>query len=130
VGFVSAILLTLVGSVIQSTASFRAQSVQIGSLRAMGLSGGTVGMYLLSSQGIAALGGIAGGTLIGLGTTKLFLSLFDFSGGLPPYLVRVAWDDITLVYSLFAAVLFGVTVITTALLSRQQISTLVKIGDA
>ncbi len=129
VGFVSAILLTLVGSVIQSTASFRAQSVQIGSLRAMGLSGGAVGTYFLSSQGIAAVGGIAGGTGIGLATTLLFLPLLDFSGGLPPYLLRVAWDDIRLVYSLFAAVLLGVTVITTALLSRQQVSALVKMGD-
>jgi putative ABC transport system permease protein len=129
VGFVSAILLTLVGSVIQSTASFRTQAVQLGSLRAMGLGGGAVGTYLLSSQGIAALGGIAGGTLIGMATTLLFLPLLDFSGGLPPYLVRVAWGDITLVYSLFAAVLFGVTVLTTALLSRQQISALVKLGD-
>jgi putative ABC transport system permease protein len=129
VGFVSAILLTLVGSVIQSTASFRAQSVQLGSLRAMGLNGGAVGTYLLSSQGIAALGGIAGGTVIGMGTTLLFLPLLDFSGGLPPYLVRVAWDDIVVVYSLFALVLFAVTVTTTALLSRQQISALVKLGD-
>ncbi len=129
VGFVSAIFLTLVGSVIQSTASFKAQAIQIGSLRAMGLSSGAVGTYFLSSQGIAALGGIAGGTMIGLGTTLLFLPLLDFSGGLPPYLVRVAWSDITLVYSLFAAVLFGVTVITTMVLSRQQVSTLVKIGD-
>ncbi|MBN2303431.1 MAG: hypothetical protein JXQ72_03075 [Anaerolineae bacterium] len=130
VGFVSAILLTLVGSVIQSTASFRTQAVQLGSLRAMGLSGGAVGTYLLSSQGIAALGGIAGGTVIGMATTLLFLPLLDFSGGLPPYLVRVAWGDITLVYSVFAAVLFCVTVTTTALLSRQQVSTLVKLGDA
>jgi len=52
------------------------------------------------------------------------------SGGLPPYLVRVAWGDITLVYSIFAAVLFGVTVLTTMFLSRQQVSTLVKLGDA
>jgi putative ABC transport system permease protein len=130
VGFVSAILLTLVGSVIQSTASFRSQAMQLGSLRAMGLSGGAVGTYFLSSQGIAAVGGILGGTGIGMATTLLFLPLLDFSGGLPPYLVRVAWDDITLVYSLFAAVLLGVTVITTLLLSRQQISALVKIGDA
>jgi putative ABC transport system permease protein len=130
VGFVSAILLALVGSVIQNTASFRTQAVQLGSLRAMGLSGGAVGTYLLSSQGIAALGGIAGGTLIGISTTLLFLPLMDFSGGLPPYLVRVAWGEITLVYSLFAAVLFGVTVSTTALLSRQQVSTMVKLGDA
>jgi len=130
VGFVSAILLTLVGSVIQSTASFRAQAVQLGSLRAMGLGGMAVAIYLLLAQGIAALGGILGGTLIGMGTTLLFLPLMDFSGGLPPYLVRVAWDDITLVYSVFALVLFGVTVLTTMFLSRQQVSTLVKLGDA
>lgn len=130
VGFVSAILLTLVGSVIQSTASFREQSVQIGSLRAMGLGGGAVGFYLLFSQGIAALGGIAGGTAIGTVTTLLFLPLLDFSGGLPPYLVRVAWGQIILVYSVFAAVLFGVTVLTTAFLGRERISTLVKLGDA
>jgi putative ABC transport system permease protein len=130
VGFVSAILLTLVGSVIQSTASFRAQAIQLGSLRAMGLGGMAVATYLLLAQGIAALGGILGGTAIGMVTTLLFLPLLDFSGGLPPYLVRVAWGDITLVYSIFAAVLFGVTVLTTMFLSRQQVSTLVKLGDA
>lgn len=130
IGFVSAIALTLVGSVIQSTASFRTQSIQIGSLRAMGLGGGAVAMYLLFSQGIAAIGGVLGGTFIGITTTNLYLPLLDFSGGLPPYLVRVAWDDITLVYSLFAAVLFVVTLLTTAMLGRQTVSTLVKLGDA
>ncbi|NLX11098.1 MAG: hypothetical protein GXY36_15735 [Chloroflexi bacterium] len=130
VGFVSAILLTLVGSVIQSTASFRAQAVQLGSLRAMGLGGLAVAAYSLLTQGISAVGGIAGGTLIGTATTLLFLPLFDFSGGLPPYLVRVAWDNIVLVYSIFAGVLFGVTVLTTLVLSRQRIATLVKLGDA
>ncbi|MBI5960547.1 MAG: ABC transporter permease, partial [Chloroflexi bacterium] len=52
VGFVSSILLALVGSVIQNTASFRSQAVRLGSLRAMGLSQGAVGTYLLSSQGL------------------------------------------------------------------------------
>jgi putative ABC transport system permease protein len=89
-----------------------------------------VAAYLLFAQGLAALGGIAGGTLIGMATTLLFLPLLDFSGGLPPYLVRVAWGDITLVYSVFATVLFGVTVLTTLFLSRQHVSTLVKLGDA
>ncbi len=130
IGFVSAIVLTLVGSVIQSTASFRAQSLQIGSLRAMGLGGSAVASYLLFSQGIAAIGGVVGGTFIGVVTTNLYLPLLDFSGGLPPYLVRVAWDDITLVYSLFAVVLFSVTLLTTAMLGRQTVSTLVKLGDA
>src|SRR5690606_29172697 len=43
IGFVAAIALTLVMAVIQTTASFRAQAVQIGALRAMGLGGGAVG---------------------------------------------------------------------------------------
>ncbi|MBZ0321263.1 MAG: hypothetical protein K8L91_32915 [Anaerolineae bacterium] len=130
VGFVSSIVLTLVGSIIQSTASFRAQALQLGSLRAMGLSGGAVGEYLIFAQGIASSGGVIGGTLIGTATTLLFLPLLDFSGGLPPYLIRVAWDEITLVYGVFAGILIIVTLMTTILLSREHLSALVKLGDA
>ncbi|GIK63637.1 MAG: hypothetical protein BroJett018_14310 [Chloroflexota bacterium] len=130
VGFVSSIVLTLVGSIIQSTASFRAQALQLGSLRAMGLGGGAVGEYLIFAQGIASSGGVIGGTLIGTATTLLFLPLLDFSGGLPPYLIRVAWDEITLVYGVFAGILIIVTLMTTVLLSREHLSALVKLGDA
>jgi putative ABC transport system permease protein len=129
IGFVAAILLALVGSVIQNTASFKAQAVQIGSLRAMGLASSSVSTYLIATQGIAALGSIAGGTLIGVGTTLLFLPLMDFSGGLPPYLIQVAWLDIAGVYGLFAAALVAVMLSTTILLGREQVSTLVKLGD-
>ncbi|MHB8629261.1 MAG: ABC transporter permease family protein [Aggregatilineales bacterium] len=130
VGFIASIVLTLVGTVIQSTASFRAQMVQIGALRAMGLRSLSVGVYLILSQGLATLGGIGGGTLIGALSTLLFLPLLDFSGGLPPYLVRVAWNNILSVYLVFAGVLFGVTLLTTVLLSRQQLSTIVKLGES
>jgi putative ABC transport system permease protein len=130
VGFVASILLTLVSAVIQITASFRAQAAQLGSLRAMGLGSLTVGAYLVLLQGIAATSGILSGTSIGVATTLLFLPLLDFSGGLPPYLVRVAWDDITRVYTIFAAVLFGVTLATTLLLGRERLTTIVKLGDA
>ena len=129
IGFVAAIVLALVGSVIQSTASFQAQAVQIGSLRAMGLGSSSVSTYLISTQGIAALGSIAGGTLIGVGTTLLFLPLMDFSGGLPPYLIQVAWLQIASVYALFAGALMTVMISTTILLGREQVSTLVKLGD-
>lgn len=130
IGFVAAIALALVGSVIQSTASFRAQAVQIGSLRAMGLGSAAVNTYLIATQGIAALGSILGGTLIGVGTTLLFLPLMDFSGGLPPYLIQVAWLEIAGVYTLFAGALIIVMFSTTILLGREQVSKLVKLGDA
>jgi len=129
VGFVASIVLTLVGTIIQNTVSFRAQSIQLGSLRAMGLKGVAVGFYLIFVQGISAISGIAGGTSIGILTTLLFLPLLDFSGGLPPYLVRVAWGQIIIVYAVFAGVLFSVTLITTFVVSRARLATVVKLGD-
>jgi putative ABC transport system permease protein len=129
VGFVASIALTLIGSVIQSVASFRAQSAQLGSLRAMGLGRFSMSFYIIVLQGLVAISGIVSGTAIGIGTTLLFLPLLDFSGGLPPYLVRVAWDEITLVYLVFAGVLFVVTLMLSLLLSREQLAAAVKIGD-
>ncbi len=130
VGFIASILLTLVGSIIQNAASFKAQSMQLGTLRAMGLGSFAVGKYLILSQGLAVTSGILGGTGIGAITTLLFLPLLDFSGKLPPYLVRVAWNDIFVVYVVFAGVLFVVTLFTTVLLSRERLSTIIKLGDS
>jgi putative ABC transport system permease protein len=129
VGFVASILLTLVGNIIQSAASFKAQATQLGSLRAMGLGGFAVAVYLTLSQGLAVVSGILGGTLIGAATTLLYLPLLDFSGGLPPYLVRVAWLDIIAVYAVFAGVLFVVTLYTTILMGRERVSAMLKLGD-
>lgn len=130
IGFLASILLTLVSAIVQSTSAFRAQSAQLGSLRAMGLGGLSVGMYLVLLQGMAAAAGILSGTSIGLATTLLFLPLLDFSDGLPPYFVRVAWNDIALVYIVFASLLFIVTLTTTLVMSRERLSTVVKLGDA
>jgi putative ABC transport system permease protein len=129
VGFVASITLTLIAAIIQSTASFRAQSTQLGALRAMGMRGTSVAVYVIVLQGLSALSGIMSGTTIGVVTTLLFLPLLDFSGGLPPYMVRVAWDNIFLVYTAFAGVLLTVTLITTLFLSRQQASNIVRLGE-
>ncbi|HLV35782.1 MAG TPA: hypothetical protein VKY59_11735, partial [Spirillospora sp.] len=130
VGFIASITLTIISAIIQSTASFRAQVTQLGSLRAMGLGGLSVAGYLITLQGMIAGSGILSGTSIGLATTLLFLPLLDFSGGLPPYLVRVAWNDIALVYGVFAGVLLVVTLFITIILGRQSLITVVKLGDA
>jgi putative ABC transport system permease protein len=130
VGFVASIALTLVGNIIQIAASFRSQAVQLGTLRAMGLGSMAVGAYLILSQGLAVGGGILGGTVIGALTTTLYLPLLDFSGGLPPYLVRVAWNEIALVYIIFAGVLALVTLLTTFILGRERLFTVVKLGES
>ncbi len=129
VGFVASIVLTLIGAIIQSTASLQAQASQLGSLRAMGMDSLSVRLYVLLIQLLIALGGVGSGTLIGLSTTLLFLPMFDFSGGLPPYQLRLAWNEILLVYGMFGAVLVFVALIMAILLTRQQLSQAVKIGS-
>jgi putative ABC transport system permease protein len=129
VGFVASIALTLIAAVIQSTASFQAQSTQLGALRAMGLGGLSVAIYVILLQGLVALSGILSGTAIGIGSTVLYLPLLDFSGGLPPYLIRVAWDEIAVVYAVFAGVLFAITTLTTLILSRAKLATVIRLGD-
>ncbi len=129
VGFVASLALTLVGAVIQATASFRAQTTQLGSLRAMGLGSIAVALYMMLLQGITAASGILSGTSIGVATPLLFLPLLDFSGGLPPYLVRVAWNEITIVYGVIGVALFGVTLVTSMLLSRARVATVLRMGD-
>jgi hypothetical protein len=88
-----------------------------------------VRLYIMVLQGLIAVSGVASGTLIGLGTTILFLPYFDFGGGLPPYLVRVAWDEIAYVYGIFSAVLLLVAFLMSFVLSRQQLSRVVKLGN-
>ncbi len=129
IGFLSAIALTLIATIIQNAAAYRAQSRQLGALQAMGLGSGTVSSYMLLLQGAAAGGSILCGTLIGALTTLLFLPLLDFSGGLPPYLVRVAWDQVLVVYGAFAGAFLIVTLLTTISLSRQQLATVVRLGE-
>lgn len=130
VGFVASIVLTLVASVIQSTASFRAQSSQLGTLRAMGLGVRSVSAYMITLQTLATFGGILSGTSIGVMTTLLFLPLLDFSTGLPPYLVRVAWDEIAQVYMVFIGMILIVTLFTALLLSREQIANVIRLGES
>ncbi|MBE2271160.1 MAG: hypothetical protein IAE80_23200, partial [Anaerolinea sp.] len=127
VGFLAAVVLTLIGAVIQNAATFRAQTMQLGMLRAMGF--GRAAAYIFTVQALAAFGAVGGGTLIGIATTLLYLPILDFSGGLPPYFVRVAWGEIMLVYAAFGSGLLLVILITTLMLSRASLSAVIKLGD-
>jgi putative ABC transport system permease protein len=129
VGFVAAITLTLIATLIQTTASFRAQASQLGALRAMGLGGMAVASYVIVLQGLLAVSGIASGTSIGLATALTYLPLLDFSGGLPPYLVRVGWIEIAQVYAVFAGVLLIVTLTTTVFFTRARMTTVLRLGE-
>ncbi|MBK8031353.1 MAG: hypothetical protein IPK17_18045 [Chloroflexi bacterium] len=129
VGFLAAVGLTLIGAVIQNAATFRAQATQLGMLRAMGFGRAAASTYIFTVQGLAAFGAVGGGTLIGVATTLLYLPILDFSGGLPPYFVRVAWGEITLVYAVFSGGLLLVILTTTLTLSRASLSAVIKLGD-
>jgi putative ABC transport system permease protein len=93
VGAVTAALLAVLGSVMQSLLAARQRARQFAILRTLGTSGGQLTALLLSEQGVVYLFGLVGGTLLGLLLTTATLPFLQFSDtavdasqvGVPPY---------------------------------------------
>ena len=78
--------------------------------------------------------GMLGGTLIGVSASVLFIPFLQVRGGAnpltPPFLVRIAWDQIAIIYLVFGGILVGAVVLTLFLLRRMQLFQAVKLGEA
>jgi ABC-type lipoprotein release transport system permease subunit len=93
VGAVTAALLAVLGSIMQSLLAARQRARQFAILRTLGTSGSQLTALLLSEQGVVYLFGLVGGTLLGLLLTTATLPFLQFSDtavdpsrvGVPPY---------------------------------------------
>jgi putative ABC transport system permease protein len=134
VGFVAAAFLTLLGFLFYALLSFQRRFVELGMLRAIGLSARQLGALLSWEQALIIGAGMLGGTLIGVSASVLFIPFLQVRGGqnplTPPFLVRIAWDQIAIIYLVFGAILVGAVVLTLFLLRRMQLFQAVKLGEA
>ncbi len=74
------------------------------------------------------------GTTFGIGVSQLFIPFLQVRAGehsqTPPFLVLIAWQQIQLIYLIFA-ILLGLALATVAwLLLRMKIFQAVKLGEA
>jgi len=134
VGFLASAMLTGLGFLFYSVVSFQRRYIELGMLRAIGLSTRQMAVLLIWEQALIIGMGIFAGTVLGVGVSGFFIPFLQVRTGAhpqtPPFQVLLAWDQIRLIYLIFA-VLLGLALLAVAvLLLRLQIFRAVKLGEA
>ncbi len=133
VGFVASALLTVVGFLIYSYVSFSQRYIELGVLRAIGLSVGQMGAFLVVEQLILIALGVAAGTGLGVWTSSLFIPFYHVQIGryiaTPPMVVQIAWREVFYVYAVLAAMFLTAVAVLFLSLRRLRIFEAVKLGE-
>jgi len=134
VGFVIAAFLTVLGFLIYSYVSFLQRFIELGVLRAVGLSVGQMAALLIAEQLTLILTGTVVGTGLGVLVSDLFIPFLQVEGGkhpfTPPFMVEIAWTEIIYIYAVFGAMFVVAVVALLFSLRRMRIFEAVKLGEA
>jgi putative ABC transport system permease protein len=133
VGFFAAGLLTVLGFLLYALFSFRRRFIELGVLRAIGLSYGQMVSYLAWELAFLILMGIGAGTFLGVGAATWFIPYLQLGYGeaayIPPYIIQISWPAILQIYSLFGIVFVLGLIGLVILLQRMKISQAIKLGE-
>lgn len=133
IGFGSAAVLTVFGFLLYALFSFRRRFIELGVLRAAGLSSTQMTSFL--AWELAFLIGIGGGagTILGAWISNLFIPYLqigtDSASRVPPYLVEIAWPAVFQIYALFGILFLITLIILVFLLRRMRIFEAIKLGE-
>ena len=134
VGFIAVALLSMLALVIYSALSFRQRFIQLGILRAMGLSTSQLVFSLGGEQVTVTTVGIAAGSYLGLLSSYLFIPFYqigyDQDDLIPPFIVQIAWDDVAQLVMAMLIMVLAAAVGTLWLLVRMKTFQAVKMGES
>jgi putative ABC transport system permease protein len=133
VGFTALALMTVLGFLLYAYFSFRRRFIELGILRAIGLSTWQM-MVLLGVELAFLLGiGLAIGTALGVWVSNLFIPYLQIgtaqTAHVPPFLIQIDWTSVFRIYILFGALFIIALVILAFLLLRMKIFQAVKLGE-
>jgi len=133
VGFVTSALLTVLGFLLYSLVSFQRRFIELGILRAIGLSMGQMSAFLALEQAVLIGTGMLVGTVLGVAASSLFIQFLQVGAGkyalTPPFEVLLAWPAIGNIYVVFALMFVVAVGAMVYLLSRMRIFQAVKLGE-
>ena len=134
IGFVAAVLLTIVGFFLYIFFSFQRRFVEFGILRSVGLPFRRT-IRLLAWELALLMGlGVAWGSLLGITVSTLFIPSLqvgrDPADLVPPYLVEIAWSSLWQVWLLFGLLYVIVLAAVAVLLRRMQLFQAIKLGES
>jgi putative ABC transport system permease protein len=132
-GFLAAALLTVTGFLVYALLSFHGRFIQLGVLRAIGMSVGQMGAALALEQATLVFAGIAAGTGIGILAAYLFIPhlpmVVSARADILPSVVQIAWIDILRIYAVFAGMFAAGVGATLASLRKMKLFQAVKLGE-
>jgi len=133
VGFVASALLTVLGFLLYALFSFRRRFIEMGMLRAIGLSIQQMTALLAAELAFLVLLGIGVGTGLGVFASRLFVPFLQIGASTqsqyPPFQIEIAWLSIAQIYVLFALLFIAALSALSALLVRMKIFQAIKLGE-
>jgi putative ABC transport system permease protein len=131
-GFIAASLLTVIGFVLSAIITFRGRKIQLGMLRTMGLSAWQMAAFVALEQILLISLGALAGSILGVVVSQLFIPFMQVGGALansvPPFVVRIAWRDLTLIYASLGVALAVALAIMMLSLRRLKAFEAIKLG--
>src|SRR5215216_966041 len=133
VGFVASALLTVLGFLLYALFSFRRRFIEMGMLRAIGLSMRQMTSLLAAELAFLVLLGIGVGTALGVFASRLFVPFLQIGASAqsqyPPFQIEIAWLSIVEIYVLFALLFVAALGALSTLLVRMKIFQAIKLGE-
>jgi putative ABC transport system permease protein len=133
VGFISSALLTVLGFLLYALFSFRRRFIEMGMLRAIGLSIQQMTSLLAAELAFLVLLGIGVGTALGVFASRLFVPFLQIGASAqsqyPPFQIEIAWLSIAQIYVLFALLFVAALAALSSLLVRMKIFQAIKLGE-
>ena len=123
----------MIGFLLYTIFSYQRRYVELGILRAIGLSQSSMILSVAWELGLLIIMGLALGLGIGLLVSLLYIPYMQFvsslEGVVPPYVVTMAWTEIAQIVALFSATFLLIMLILLVILRRMRIFQAVKLGE-
>lgn len=133
VGFVAAALLTVLGLLLYVFFSFYRRFVELGVLRAIGLSASQMTAFLAWELAFLILIGLGAGTALGILASRLYIPYLQVGAGpsaqVPPFVVEIAWSAVFRIYVLFGLLFVAALGGLAGLLLRMKLFQAIKLGE-
>jgi putative ABC transport system permease protein len=133
VGFIAAAVLTVVGFLVYAIVAFQRRFIELGMLRAIGLSKRQMAAFLAGELAALILTGVGLGAGLGVGASSLFIKYFqigsDKTALVPPFVVEIAWPQVGIILAVFGAMFILAVAVLVVLLNRMRVFEAVKLGE-
>lgn len=133
VGFIASALLTVLGFMLYALFSFRRRFIEMGMLRAIGLSVEQMKRLLAAELASLILLGVGVGTLLGIVASRMFVPFLQIGTAtraqFPPFQIEIAWFSIIQIYILFILLFVAALAVLSRVLVQMKIFQAIKLGE-